>query len=158
MGLPTITKWVEVAHNAKADSSPSLLVETLVMEELHVTEHSKNKVHVETDFMPRKTFWDFAMVPASDPHGGPYDGARMNYPAWWIDPDYEDDLSDQSLHADGAYSGLLLQLQYPLGPWQPVAAGEVFSSYKTFMTIFDSEDAERQSLARRRVIRTLFPQ
>ena len=33
--------------------------------------------------------------PASDPRVGQYAGKRMNYPAWWIDPDYEDDVHDQ---------------------------------------------------------------
>jgi hypothetical protein len=82
----------------------------------------------------------------------------MNYPTWWIDPDYEDDLHDQSLHSEVAHDSLLLQLQYPLGPWQPLPPGGSFASFKSWLSVFDSDDGERQSLARRRVIRTLFPQ
>eukprot|EP01048_Picozoa_sp_COSAG05_P014591 COSAG05_NODE_1668_length_4309_cov_3.260570_5_plen_113_part_00 len=63
----------------------------------------------------------------------------MNYPTWWIDPDYEDDLHDQSLHAEVAHVSLLLQLQYPLGPWQPLAPGENFASFKSWLTLFGTQ-------------------
>ena len=53
-----------------------------------------DRLIVETDYMPRKTFWRYAQQPASDPRVGPYAGKRMNYPTWWIDPDYEDDVHD----------------------------------------------------------------
>lgn len=82
----------------------------------------------------------------------------MNYPTWWIDPDYEDDLHDQSLHAEVAHVSLLLQLQYPLGPYQSLRPGDTFASFKSWLSLFDSDDVERQSLSRRRVVRTLFPQ
>ena len=116
--------------------------------------------------MPRKTDWAFAQIPAQDPHQGQYKGSLMNYPTWWIDPDYvspwplrlppglprfrnlrrlmrstdaalircwcqEDDLHDQSLHAEVAHVSLLLQLQYPLGPWQLLHPGETFASFKS---------------------------
>ena len=107
--------------------------------------------------MPRKTDWAFAQIPAQDPHQGQYKGSLMNYPTWWIDPDYvsgqalrlppgalgltprspvavwrqEDDLHDQSLHAEVAHVSLLLQLQYPLGPWQPLHPGGTFASFKS---------------------------
>ena len=83
-------------------------------------------------------------MPASDPGGGQYDGKKMNYPTWWIDPDYEDDLHDQSLHADVAHTALLMQLQYPLGPMQIVAAGETERFFKVFLMIWDSDDLERR--------------
>jgi hypothetical protein len=153
-GLPTFGKSVEATNGGTSD----LLVETMVLEELHVSEHSKPRLHLETNYMPRKTEWQFAQAPSSDPHTGQYNGRLMNYPSYWIDPDYEDDLHDQSLHAEVSYTALLLQLQYPLGPWQPLSSSASFVSYKAWLTIFDSDDAERQSLSRRRVIRTLFPQ
>ena len=43
----------------------------------------------------------------------------------------EDDLHDQSLHAEVAHVSLLLQLQYPLGPWQLLHPGETFASFKS---------------------------
>ena len=135
-----------------------MLVETLVTEELHVGERAKRRVHLETDFMPRKTEWMFAQPPAADPGDGPYKGDKMNYPTWWLDPDYELDEHDESLHADLVGTALLLQLQYPLGPWQPIAPGSSFTFMTGFMTLFDSDEYERQSLSRRRVVRTLFPQ
>lgn len=96
--------------------------------------------------------------PDSDPHEGAYAGFRMNYPTWWLDPDYEVDRHDDSLHADDSSLALLLQIQYPLGPWQPIVSGGRFDFFTTYETIFDDDDDERHSLARRRVVRTLFPQ
>lgn len=157
--VPTISKRVIVS--AAPQSAATVVIESLVTEELHVGEMAKRRVHLETDYMPRKTWWSFAQVPASDPGGGPYAGTRMNYPTWWIDPDYELDTHDhfdQSLHADLGATALLLQLQYPLGPHQPIAPGGNFSFMTAYLTVYDSDDFERQSLSRRRVIRTLFPQ
>ena len=77
-GLPTFGKWVETSN----DGAGSLLVETIVLEELHVAEHAKARMHLETNFMPRKTFWKYAQVPAADPHHGQYNGRLMNYPTW----------------------------------------------------------------------------
>ena len=154
-GLPTFSKWLEVSNGGDHE----VLVETLVTEELHVAEDAKDRLLVETDYMPRKTFWKYAQPPAADPHVGPYEGNRMNYPTWWIDPDYEDDVNDQSLHANLAVTTLLLQLQYPLGPWQLLAAnGGAYRFMTMFFTICDTTEAERQWLTRRRVMRTLFPQ
>lgn len=153
-GLPTFGKWVETSNAGGSE----LLVETLVVEELHAGEHAKSRMHLETNFMPRKTDWAFAQIPAADPHQGQYKGSLMNYPTWWIDPDYEDDLHDQSLHAEVAHVSLLLQLQYPLGPFQSLRPGDTFASFKSWLSLFDSDDVERQSLSRRRVVRTLFPQ
>ena len=67
-------------------------------------------------------------------------------------------MHDQSLHAALAHDSLLLQLQYPLGPWEPLAPGATFRTFKAWLTLYDSEETERQSLSRRRVLRTLFPQ
>ena len=156
-GVPTLSKRVEAW--ALPSAIEPVVVETLVTEELHVAEEAKRRTHVETDFMPRKTFWAFAQVPASDPGNGSYAGKRMNYPTWWLDPDYEADLHDETLHADNAFTALLLQVQYPLGPWQPLHPGaRPFGFFRVFLTLFDSDDFERQSLSRRRILRTLFPQ
>ena len=70
-GLPTIGKWIEATNGGAAE----LLLETMVVEELHASEHAKSRMHVETNFMPRKTDWQFAQIPAADPHGGSYNGA-----------------------------------------------------------------------------------
>ena len=55
-GIPTLSKWVEVRNGGREQ----VLVETLVTEELHVTEDAKARLHVETDYMPRKTAWEYA--------------------------------------------------------------------------------------------------
>ena len=83
--VPTLAKRVEV-RAPPSSSSGSVLVERVVTEELHVTENGKRRVHVETDYMPRKTFWGFAQQPSSDPGNGSYAGDRMNYPVRALGP------------------------------------------------------------------------
>ena len=83
--VPTLAKRVEV-RALPSSSSGSVLVERVVTEELHVTENGKRRVHVETDYMPRKTFWGFAQQPSSDPGNGSYAGDRMNYPVRALGP------------------------------------------------------------------------
>lgn len=58
-GIPTLSKRVEVSHSGGGEG---VLIERLVSEELHVGEIAKGRLHVETDFMPRKTEWAFAKV------------------------------------------------------------------------------------------------
>lgn len=53
---------------------------------------------------------------------------------------------------------LLLTSSAPLGPGLRLKPGERFDSFRTFELLHDSDDRERQGLARRRMYRTLAPQ
>lgn len=46
-GLPTFGKWVETSNAGGSE----LLVETLVVEELHAGEHAKSRMHLETNYI-----------------------------------------------------------------------------------------------------------
>ena len=102
--IPTMSKWIYVA--VSPFHVAPIVVRTLVSEELHVAEHAKTRLHVATDYMPRKTDASaFAQPPSADPRRGMYTGTCMNYPIWWIDPDYEDDARDQVMIYLGVYLG-----------------------------------------------------
>jgi hypothetical protein len=62
----------------------------------------------------------------------------------------------------GASGDLVLSSQYPRGPGAQIGPagfhGTNFSSYHTYVLLHDSDDAERQGLAIRKMYRTLAPQ
>ena len=52
----------------------------------------------------------------------------------------------------------LLEVQYPFGPGTTLPPNSTLSSFRTYTILFDSDDLERQSLQRRKMVRTLAPQ
>lgn len=158
-GLPLLAKWVEVAH-ARDDGAQrglELVVISLSSELLRVTEGAEPLVGVETDFMPRKTFWRRAhgLAPLAT---GPYASRRLDYPHWRSDVTYSDNSAFHALQADAAWPLLVVNVSYPLGPDQPIGAGVSFAFMRVHVLLHDSAAAERQSLGRRRVLRLLAPQ
>lgn len=55
-------------------------------------------------------------------------------------------------------SPVLFSSRYPMGPGAVLAPGETFESFITYTMPMDGADRERRGLARRRMVRTLFPQ
>lgn len=105
-------------------------VTALENELLAVTEQEKPRVHVESDFAFH----------------------TMNTTYWGPDADYKTqvDWAEQS--------PILLTSKYPQGPGVRLNPGETFESFRTHVLLHDSDDRERQGLARRRMYRTLAPQ
>jgi hypothetical protein len=97
---------------------------------LAVNEQEKPRLHVESD----------------------YAFSTMETTHWGPDPAYTSQI-------DYTYQmPLLLTSSDPLGPGVRLKPGERFESFRTFELLQDSDDQERQGLARRRMYRTLAPQ
>lgn len=162
-GLPLLAKWVEVGHGASAPSAlgrePSalLVVDDLASELVRVQEGSAARVRVETDFVPRMTEWARASG-LGMAESGPYAARRMDYAAWHVDAPYSNNSRDGALQGDPAWPRLLLRVAYPLGPARRLPLGASCAFMRVHVLLHDSDEAERQSLARRRVLRTLAPQ
>ena len=135
-----------------AASDLSIFVTAVVVELLACPEHACDRVmSVETDYMPRHTQWD----PRWSQNGAPY----LNTTLWFQDADYAANDNDQNLQADATYYVSLLQVGYPeQGPSVVIGPGETWDSFHVLELCHDSEDEERQNLARRRWMRTLAPQ
>ncbi|MCX5672317.1 MAG: alpha-galactosidase [Planctomycetota bacterium] len=107
-----------------------VVVGSVETEILAVNEQEKARLHVESN----------------------YAFAGMNTTFWGPDPDYKTQI-------DYEYKmSLLLTSKPPLGPGVHLAPGETFESFRTYVLLQDSDDRERQGLARRRMYRTLAPQ
>lgn len=111
-------------------SKKPLVIESLSCEILAVNEYEKPRLHVESN----------------------YAFAGMNTTEWGPDAEYltQVDYNRQS--------PVLMTSRYPLGPGVRLKPGGSFSSFKTCTLWHDSDDRERQRLARRRMYRTLAPQ
>ncbi|HOZ45476.1 MAG TPA: alpha-galactosidase [Candidatus Hydrogenedentes bacterium] len=125
-GMPVLCKWVTVRNG----SARAVIVNTLETEILAVTEHQKDRLHVESDY---------AFCGVNTTHWGP-DAEYLTQ----VDYTYQ--------------SPVLMTSTYPLGPGVEIAPGGAFASFRTYELLHDSDDRERRGLARRRMMRALAPQ
>jgi hypothetical protein len=107
-----------------------IVIDSLECEILAVTETEKRRLHIESNYA--------------------FDG--MNTTRWGPDADY-------LTQTDYLYQmPILMTSKYPLGPGVHITPGEQFESFRTIEILHDSDDLERQGMARRRMYRTLAPQ
>ncbi len=112
------------------ESQKQIQLDALSCEILAVNEQEKHRLHVESD----------------------YAFSRMETTQWGPDADY-------LTQVDYRYQmPLLMTSRYPLGPGVLLQPGETFKSFRTFEILHDSDDRERQGLARRKMYRTVAPQ
>lgn len=142
-GLPLFAHWLEY-HNTGdqprcIDSFTSLRL-PIVEAESRVEPQRRGvrlpNLYVETDFSFR------AMTGA--------DGSS-HCVRWLTDPAFGTQVNYRK------ETLCLLEVKPDVGPSQTVAKGDVFRTFRTFVLLPDSEERERQSLAQRRMYRTLAP-
>lgn len=142
-GIPVFAKWLSV-ENTGADS---LLIDDFTSEIIAAVEFGSAvetrkygidspNIHVETDYA-------FASFNVED--------ANHHVVHWEADPAYDSQVNYLKL------TPCLLQVSPEIGPAQPLAPGEEFQSFRTFVLPYDSYDRERKGLALRRMYRTLAP-
>ena len=112
------------------DGQKPVQIDALSCEILAVNEQEKHRLHVESD----------------------YAFSRMETTQWGPDADY-------LTQVDYRYQmPLLMTSRYPLGPGVTLQPGDSFQSFRTFEILHDSDERERQGLARRKMYRTVAPQ
>ena len=112
------------------ESQKPMQLDALSCEILAVNEQETHRLHVESD----------------------YAFSGMETTQWGPDADY---LTQVDYHYQ---MPLLMTSHYPLGPGVLLQPGETFKSFRTFEILQDSDDRERQGLARRKMYRTVAPQ
>ena len=112
------------------ESQKPIQLDALSCEILAANEQEKHRLHVESD----------------------YAFSGMETTQWGPDADY---LTQVDYHYQ---MPLLMTSYYPLGPGVFLQPGESFQSFRTFEILHDSDDRERQGLARRKMYRVLAPQ
>ena len=134
-----------------APSRSSIFIFTVTVELLACPEHACDAVMtVETDAMPRHTQWDPRML---------QDVPFVQTTIWYRDDAYGNNDNDGALQGDAAYFVTLLSVSYlENGPSLVLPAGEQWETFRVLELCHDSQDEERQTLARRRWMRTLAPQ
>ena len=112
------------------ESQKPMQLDALSCEILAVNEQETHRLHVESD----------------------YAFSGMETTQWGPDADYK-------TQVDYHYQmPLLMTSRYPLGPGVILQPGETFKSFRTFEILHDSDEGERQGLARRKMYRTVAPQ
>ncbi|MEM6803410.1 MAG: alpha-galactosidase, partial [Bacteroidota bacterium] len=142
-GIPLLSKWIHIKNLSQEEIRlDSFSTEILAAVEYASTVESRAfdipppNIHVETDFA-------FASMEAKD--------ANHHVVHWEHDPEYASQVS--YLHK----TPCLLRVKPEIGPDIGIAAGETFTSFRSFILPFDSYERERNGLAQRRMYRTIAP-
>jgi hypothetical protein len=157
-GLPCFDKRVTIANY----SDHPVTVGALTCEQLAVTPDQAPRLLVESDYSFHNTVttrWE------NDPQ---YVTAAFGSQQEYYHRDALRHIATKGLddlwhHEDnGHQTGMgdhrtLMSSRYPLGPAKTLAPGEKWSSFRTLELLHDSDDRERQGLARRRMYRKLAP-
>ncbi|MBN7816765.1 hypothetical protein [Algoriphagus pacificus] len=143
-GIPVFGKWMTVSNK----SNKQITVEDFTSEIIAAVEYEskvelrestvikKPNIHVETDMA-------FSSMSADD--------ANAHVVHWQPDPEY----STQVNYLRQTPSLLKVSPEY--GPDQDLEPGKDFSSFRTFVLLYDSYDRERKGLAMRKMYKTLAP-
>ena len=143
--IPAMSKWISITNNSDAE----IIVDNIISEYMGISDHDpaggyrdredlkvKPNIHFETDY----AFSAMKMSVAN--------GQTVH---WGTDQEYVTQIS----WIQDVPNTMRI---YPIhGYYQEVAAGESFSSIRTFMIPYDSYDKERNGLALRKMYRTIAP-
>jgi len=131
-GIPVLAKWITVSNGGK----PAIALDKLEAELLAVEADQRRRFLTDNDQLHAASInW------VGDPNWrtfaplNPGDARFLPHPQEY-----------------------LLRSEYSRGPATSLAPGQAFDSFRTYELLLDSDDIERQGLARRRMYRTLTPQ
>lgn len=142
-GIPTISKWIEIENLSGANINlDEFTLEQLAMAEpespvetLKPEKFMKPNVHIESDW----AFLGFTEREAD----------RTEH--WNTDPRYTSQCNYPMV------TPCLLEVKLPMGPDVSVPADSTFTTFRTWIMPFDSDDRERKGLFVRRMYRTIAP-
>lgn len=142
-GLPLFSHWLEL-HNKgdkaiEVDSFTSLRLP--IVEAESRVEPQRSGVHLPNLYV--ETDYSFHAMSGAD--------GSSHCVRWRTDPEFATQVNYR------LETLCLLEVKPDVGPAQTVAKGKTFTTFRTFVLAPDSEDRERQSLAQRRMYRTLAP-
>ena len=168
-GMPVVVKWLEVSA-AEPSDLPQPVVASAALEVLHVPWQLRNRLHVETDYMPGQgvrygqeaTGW----YPASGDWSANFSSLTTTGNLWVYDtalmgPWGADDALEYWY--DMGMNETLLSVAFPFGPAVTVSPtvppyNGTFTTYRAYELLQDTDDLERSTLGRRRMLRALAPQ
>jgi hypothetical protein len=142
-GLPLYAKWLTLTN----ETDREIVVDAFTSERLAFVEAESDvekKGAADWHRPPLEAFSDYSFG------GGDVRSANRTT-AYLTDPDYTSQVNYR------LEMPAILVSRPPLGPAWPVAPGERFETFRTFVLVYDSSDRERRGLALRRSLRTLAP-
>lgn len=142
-GLPCISKWFEIENRSALQVNlDSFVLEQLAMAEPESPVEAKSaevfrkpNIHVESD-------WGFL---------GFIEKIADKTEYWSPDPRYTSQCNYPMI------TPCLLEVKLPMGPDEQIAQGASFSSFRTWLMPFDSDDRDRKGLFVKRMYRTIAP-
>ena len=163
-GLPAFSRWLTVSV-AAGSTAPAPVIAQASMELLHVPFNLRNRLHAETAYMPavgiRNSFEDAGWYPASGSYSANFSGLTSPPVSLWV---YDQELmgpwgadSAWEYWYDMGMNETLLDVKFPFGPGLNLSAGAL-DTFRVYEMLHDDDDADRQGLGRRRLLRAVAPQ
>eukprot|EP00294_Goniomonas_avonlea_P005130 CAMPEP_0114548274 /NCGR_PEP_ID=MMETSP0114-20121206/4894_1 /TAXON_ID=31324 /ORGANISM="Goniomonas sp, Strain m" /LENGTH=871 /DNA_ID=CAMNT_0001732853 /DNA_START=1 /DNA_END=2617 /DNA_ORIENTATION=+ len=154
-GVAALRKWVSIHHEGSVESSPSVEVETLVMEILRSPNYAPERITViDEDFQPLPS--DQQTLPVAQQ-------VARSHPIWFLDPLY-DQCCDRELHVPfTSYTVLIVGYPFNIvygnttGPGVVVSPGTSWASMSSRCVLHDSDDEERKGLGIKKYIGIVAP-
>jgi len=152
-GIPLLCKRVVVRNTGGAE----IVLEKMATEILAVPHDQASHIWVESDYTFARmetTRWE------DDPLYTTYSEGQKSFEALRYVPNFT--LDEPWKVTPREYTGLggsryLLLSKYSQGLAKSLKPGEEFTSFRTYEILHDSDDLERQGLARRKMFRTVAP-
>src|SRR5579872_1406340 len=156
-GAPIMAKWVTVSNAGPRE----VVIERMTPEQLAVPYSQASRLHAEADFMTfRMSPIRWELDPGFTTDTAPifheyFLGESVHYyPTEWLDNIWA--VPSGQLHGrNEGGSRTLMSSRYPFGPDRHLGPEETFRTYRTFTLLNDTDDRNRQSLARRKLYRLL---
>ena len=164
-GLPAFSRWLTVGLAAGAAAAQAPVIDQASMDLLHVPFNLRNRLHAETAYMPalgiRNSMEDAGWYPASGSYNANFSCLTSPPVNLWT---YDEDLmgpwgqdSSWEYWYDEGMNETLLDVRFPFGPGLNISAGPL-ETFRVYTILHDDDDADRQGLGRRRMLRAVAPQ
>ena len=142
-GSPLLCKWLTLQNG----SSTTVTIDQMTVEELATVE-----VDSAVDVRDPKEWKLPALTLLSDYSFRGMDATTANRTTEWLaDPEYNTQVNFE------LKTPAVVVSRPPIGPDVPLAAGESFNSFRSYLLLHDSDNRERQGMAIRRLHRTVSP-
>lgn len=141
--IPVIGKWITVKNKSDVTIQIDKFTSEIIAAVEYISPVENRGVAIPTPNIHVETDYAFAGMTTQN--------SNRHVIHWEEDPDYHTQVNYLKT------TPCLLKVKPELGPNQSVASGETFTSFKTFVLVFDGYDRERNGLAQRRMYKTIAP-
>jgi hypothetical protein len=160
-GIPAMAKWLNVYINGGPANGPGPLLNAVSIEVLHVPWELRGRLHAEEAYIPsvgeRNSYEAAGWYPAD---GANFTGLTSSpFNLWVYDEDEKGPWGPDGAwqyYYDQGVNETMLDARYAIGPGLNVTNRNL-TTFRLYEILHDTDDLDRQGLARKKLLRTAAP-